>query len=108
MNLLPEFRKASKLDASKSILFGTIDCAINKKLCEKFNIRSYPTTILFNKTSPHNYMGHHSAHDIADFIEVFYLKIYFIFHTNKPILMKKNIIIFILGCIKAFCCYVNI
>jgi DnaJ family protein C protein 10 len=70
MNLLPEFRKASQLDASKQVLFATIDCTINQKTCDQYNIRSYPTTILFNQSSPHNYMGHHSAHEIADFIEV--------------------------------------
>ena len=68
MNLLPEFRKSSQLDASRSVLFGTVDCTTNSPLCEQYGIRSYPTTILFNNSFPHNYRGHHTANDIADFI----------------------------------------
>ena len=70
MNLLPEFRKASKLDGAKSISFGTVDCTMNARICEQFGIRSYPTTILYNGTSPHNFHGQHSANDINDFIQV--------------------------------------
>jgi DnaJ family protein C protein 10 len=68
MNLLPEFRKASKHDASKSIIYGTVDCTTNQKLCEQYGVQSYPTTILFNNSMPHNYHGQHTADDIADFI----------------------------------------
>jgi len=69
MNLLPEFRKASKLENSKSFLFGTIDCTVNQRLCEHYNVRSYPTTILFNNTNQFQYTGHHSAQDISEFIQ---------------------------------------
>ena len=69
MNLLPEFRKASKLDDSQSIAFGTVDCTMNQNLCAQHGIRSYPTTILFNNTTPHNYHGQHKAADLADFIQ---------------------------------------
>lgn len=74
MNLLPEFRKASKLDGSKSFLFGTIDCSINQKLCENYNVRSYPTTILFNKSNQFPYSGQHTAQDITEFIQVTFNK----------------------------------
>lgn len=70
MNLLPEFRKSSKLDKSKTVLFGTIDCTINNKICEQFNVRSFPTTILFNNSNPNLYHGQHNAQDISEFIEV--------------------------------------
>ena len=70
MNLLPEFRKSSTLEGSKSILYGTIDCTININICQQFNIRSYPTTVLFNNSIPHNYNGQHSAQDLTDFIQV--------------------------------------
>ena len=71
MNLLPEFRKASKLDDSQSISFGTVDCTMNQNLCAQHGIRSYPTTILFNNTTPHNYHGQHKAADIAVLFQVF-------------------------------------
>jgi DnaJ family protein C protein 10 len=69
MNLLPEFRKSSKLDGTKNILFGTIDCTVNTETCERFQIRSYPTTILFNNSVPHNFMGQHTAEDMSDFVQ---------------------------------------
>lgn len=71
MNLLPEFRKASKLEGSaQQVLFATVDCAVNSRLCEQYGIRSYPTTILFNNSQPNNYHGFHRASDISDFIDV--------------------------------------
>ncbi len=68
MNLLPEFRKASKLESSVS--FGTIDCSINHRICEQYGVHSYPTTILFNNSKPFTYFGHHSSQDISDFVQV--------------------------------------
>lgn len=69
MNLLPEFRKSSKLATTKTILYGTVDCTVNQQTCERFGVRSYPTTILFNQSVPHNYLGHHLAEDIGDFVQ---------------------------------------
>ena len=71
MNLLPEFRKASKLAVAKSILFGTVDCTANQPVCDQYGVRSYPTTILFNNSVPNPYHGHHTANDMGDFIEVY-------------------------------------
>jgi len=36
----------------------------------QYNIHSYPTTVIFNKSSIHEYEGHHSADGILEFIEV--------------------------------------
>lgn len=69
LNLLPEFRKASKLDITRSISFGTVDCTTNQNLCAQHSIRSYPTTIFFNQSVPHSYTGQHKAVDLADFIQ---------------------------------------
>lgn len=74
MNLLPEFRKASRLEGSQKVLFATVDCAANTRLCEQYGVRSYPTTILFNGTEPNNYHGMHRAQDISDFIDVSFLR----------------------------------
>ena len=70
MNLLPEFRKASKIESTRPFAFATLDCAANKVLCEQFNVRSYPTTILYNGTTPFTFFGQHTAGDIVDFVEV--------------------------------------
>lgn len=67
MQLLPQFRKASK-KSGRLANFGTIDCTVHTSLCEQYNIRSYPTTILFNNTTPHQYHGHHSADELFDFV----------------------------------------
>lgn len=68
MRLLPEFRKASKQTAS-NIKFGTVDCTVHVQLCSKYNIHSYPTTILYNETVPHQYHGNHGVHDIIEFVQ---------------------------------------
>ena len=71
MNLLPEFRKAAKQSFNvNSVAFGTVDCTLNQRVCERFNIRSYPTTIFFYNSGQHQYVGQHSADDISDFIQV--------------------------------------
>ena len=70
MNLLPEFRKASQLDRTSKIAFGTVDCTMNANLCLEHNVHGYPTTILFNDSLPHQFSGQHTAEDLADFVEV--------------------------------------
>jgi len=70
MKLLPEWRKAGKQIGDSIAKFGTVDCTIHKDLCLKQNVRSYPTTIFFNKTEEaHIYSGYHSAEDIIAFAE---------------------------------------
>lgn len=68
MRLLPEFRKASKLMGGQ-VRFATVDCTTQQSLCHQHNVQSYPTTIFFNDSKPHNYNGHHSAQEIITFIE---------------------------------------
>ena len=67
MQLLPQFRKTAKTSGN-IVNFGTIDCTLHTHLCEQHNVRSYPTTILFNKTVPHQFHGRHSSEDLNDFI----------------------------------------
>jgi len=69
MQLLPEFRKAARTQDREQVRFATVDCTIHGQLCNKYNIRSYPTTILYNNTKPNLYGGHHTSHYIAEFIE---------------------------------------
>ncbi|KAK2178973.1 hypothetical protein NP493_521g01093 [Ridgeia piscesae] len=68
MRLLPTFRKASRHMVGK-VEFGTVDCTVHKQLCQRFNIHSYPTTILYNETVPHEFNGHHNVHSLLTFIE---------------------------------------
>uniref|UniRef100_A0A915HPB3 Thioredoxin domain-containing protein n=1 Tax=Romanomermis culicivorax TaxID=13658 RepID=A0A915HPB3_ROMCU len=68
MKLLPEFRKASKLLNDK-VKFGTIDCTVHQSLCTKFNVRSYPTTIFYNVSTPHPFVGRHYHKALIEFIE---------------------------------------
>jgi len=69
MQLLPEFRKAARTQDRDQIRFATVDCTVHGALCNKYNIRSYPTTVLYNNTKPNMYGGHHTSHYIAEFIE---------------------------------------
>uniref|UniRef100_A0A8C7YQN5 DnaJ homolog subfamily C member 10 n=1 Tax=Oryzias sinensis TaxID=183150 RepID=A0A8C7YQN5_9TELE len=67
--LLPELRKAS-IQLAGQIKFGTLDCTIHHNLCSTYNIQAYPTTVIFNGSSVHEYEGHHSADGILEFIQV--------------------------------------
>ncbi|XP_033899338.3 dnaJ homolog subfamily C member 10-like [Acipenser ruthenus] len=66
--LLPELRKASK-HLFGQLKFGTLDCTVHTELCSVYNIQAYPTTVIFNQSSIHEYDGHHSADGILEFIE---------------------------------------
>ena len=68
MNLLPEFRKASILTGG-SVVYGTVDCTANPTVCNRYGIRSYPTTVFFNQSRPHVYQGVHTGHALADFVK---------------------------------------
>jgi len=69
MRLLPEYRKAARSFDYNEVGFGTVDCTIHSNLCNMYNIRSYPTTILYNNSIPHQFTGHHTAADLVEFIE---------------------------------------
>lgn len=69
MRLLPEYRKAARSFEDHEVGFGTVDCTIHSNLCHMYNIRSYPTTILYNNSLPHQFTGHHTAADLVEFIE---------------------------------------
>lgn len=66
--LLPELRKAS-IQLAGQMKFGTIDCTIHHNLCSMHNIQAYPTTVIFNGSSVHEYEGQHSADGILEFIQ---------------------------------------
>lgn len=66
--LLPELRKAS-IQLAGQMKFGTLDCTVHHNLCSMYNINSYPTTMIFNGSSVHEYEGQHSADGILEFIQ---------------------------------------
>ncbi|CAG2120682.1 unnamed protein product, partial [Medioppia subpectinata] len=68
MRLMPEIRKASR-NANHLVNFGTIDCTVHSSMCKKYNIRSYPTVLLYNSSVAHQFHGQHSEHDLIDFIQ---------------------------------------
>uniref|UniRef100_A0A7N6AWT4 DnaJ homolog subfamily C member 10 n=1 Tax=Anabas testudineus TaxID=64144 RepID=A0A7N6AWT4_ANATE len=67
--LLPELRKAS-IQLAGQMKFGTLDCTIHHSLCSMYNIQAYPTTVIFNGSSLHEYEGQHTADGILEFIQV--------------------------------------
>uniref|UniRef100_A0A8C5HZP8 DnaJ homolog subfamily C member 10 n=1 Tax=Gouania willdenowi TaxID=441366 RepID=A0A8C5HZP8_GOUWI len=67
--LLPELRKAS-IQLAGQMKFGTLDCTVHQSLCSTYKIQAYPTTVIFNGSSVHEYEGHHSADGILEFIQV--------------------------------------
>ncbi|PSN39443.1 DnaJ subfamily C member 10 [Blattella germanica] len=70
MRLLPELRKASR-QFDSTINFGTIDCTIHAAFCRQHNIRSYPTTILYNNTQQQQFLGEHTVTSVVDFLQDF-------------------------------------
>uniref|UniRef100_A0A665TWS4 DnaJ homolog subfamily C member 10 n=1 Tax=Echeneis naucrates TaxID=173247 RepID=A0A665TWS4_ECHNA len=66
--LLPELRKAS-IQLAGQMKFGTLDCTIHHSLCSMYNIQAYPTTVIFNGSTVHEYEGQHSADGILEFIQ---------------------------------------
>lgn len=70
LHLLPEWREASrKVDGVVS--FGTVDCTVHRDLCNSHDIRSFPTTILYNRSVPHPYYGQRTAPELIEFIQDF-------------------------------------
>lgn len=68
MKLLPEFRKAAKI-AGQEVKFGTVDCTVHQQLCQSVNVHTYPTTVLYNQSVPHTFVGFHSVQELLDFVE---------------------------------------
>lgn len=66
--LLPELRKAS-IQLAGQMKFGTLDCTVHQPLCSQYNVQAYPTTVVFNGSSVHEYEGQHSADGILEFIQ---------------------------------------
>ncbi|XP_060944265.1 dnaJ homolog subfamily C member 10 [Limanda limanda] len=66
--LLPELRKAS-IHLAGQMKFGTLDCTIHHNLCSRYNIQAYPTTVIINGSSLHEYEGQQSADGILEFIQ---------------------------------------
>ncbi|XP_057305172.1 dnaJ homolog subfamily C member 10-like [Hydractinia symbiolongicarpus] len=70
MKLLPEWRKAGKQIGGTMAQFGTVDCTIHKGLCQQYNVRSYPTIIFYNQSTPHLFSGgSRTAEQIIAFAE---------------------------------------
>ncbi|CAD5110865.1 unnamed protein product [Dimorphilus gyrociliatus] len=66
MRLLPKLRQAASVVASDKVRVGTIDCTVHQQLCRDYNIRSYPTTILYNDSVPHDFNEHDSVSEIVE------------------------------------------
>ena len=49
---------------------NTKDLSASSRFIFQYNIRSYPTTILYNNSIPHQFTGHHTAADLVEFVEV--------------------------------------
>ncbi|CAH1183258.1 unnamed protein product [Phaedon cochleariae] len=67
--MLPELRKASQNFKPEHIQFGTIDCTLHRNLCQKENIHSYPTTMLYNNSQIHRFHGVNDEASMTEFVE---------------------------------------
>ncbi|PAA74756.1 hypothetical protein BOX15_Mlig005909g3 [Macrostomum lignano] len=82
MKALPQFREAARLYESElgvdlpagvRLRFGAIDCTIDKALCNRFSINSYPTLLLLLKGNSKRvkFRGSKFAHQMLAFAEAF-------------------------------------
>ncbi len=53
----------------RSVTFGTVDCTTQRRVCDEYQIRSYPTTVFFNQSRPHYYQGEHSVEGLSEFVQ---------------------------------------
>lgn len=68
IQFLSELRRASlEFDAS-IVRFGTIDCAVHFTLCDRHNIRFYPTAMLLNGSSRYQFTLQKTAANVIQFI----------------------------------------
>jgi hypothetical protein len=51
------------------VKFGSLDCSVYRDLCASYDVRSYPTIIFYNYSTPHAYTGQFVSRDIATFVE---------------------------------------
>ncbi|KAL4581383.1 hypothetical protein LXL04_017597 [Taraxacum kok-saghyz] len=68
--LQPEFEKAAQNLQGKA-KFGSVNCDVEKAVCGKYNINSYPTVLVFpakDKANPVKYQGPRTATGIQDFV----------------------------------------
>jgi DnaJ family protein C protein 10 len=71
--------------------FGTVDCTIHASLCRQHNIRSYPTTILYNNTEKQQFLGDHTATSLIDFLQDFINPVGMSYHQfNYDRILKHN------------------
>ncbi|XP_011310847.1 dnaJ homolog subfamily C member 10-like [Fopius arisanus] len=80
LQFLPELRKASLHFQKSTIHFGTVDCTVHSSICRQYNIRSYPTAMLINGSSTHQFTLQKTARNIIEFIKEF----------MNPTVMKLN------------------
>ncbi|CAD2218125.1 protein disulfide-isomerase A6 [Angomonas deanei] len=67
--LAPEFEKASDALGDKATL-AEVDCTQNEKLCGKFDVKGYPTLILFKNGEKHlDFDGGRTAPEIISYVK---------------------------------------
>lgn len=68
--LEPEFEKAFKYleKNEKPIYLAHVECDKEEELCEKYQIKGYPTMAIFREGRPFDYNGGRNASDIIEFM----------------------------------------
>ena len=66
-DLTPEWEEAAK--TTKSIVFGKVDATKEEELAHEYNIRGYPTILLFEEGSATEYTGGRKATEIVEWME---------------------------------------
>ncbi|PHZ16998.1 protein disulfide isomerase [Rhizopus microsporus ATCC 52813] len=67
--LAPEYEKAATTLKSKNIPLAKVDCTENEDLCQKHDVRGYPTLKVFRKGEAAEYKGARKADGIVSYME---------------------------------------
>lgn len=67
--LAPEYEIAATQLKEKNIPIAKVDCTENEELCQKHEIRGYPTLKVFRKGDPTDYKGARKADGIVSYMQ---------------------------------------
>lgn len=67
--LLPEYEKAAAEINDSSVKLGKVDCTLETELCSKYQVRGYPTVLVFKDGEKKEYNGARKSDKICSFLK---------------------------------------
>ncbi|TPX43173.1 hypothetical protein SeMB42_g04743 [Synchytrium endobioticum] len=67
--LVPEYETAATELKASDIALGKVDCTVEARLCEDYEVRGYPTLKVFKRKQPIEYSGQRKADSMVSFMK---------------------------------------